>query len=162
MVKILHSLQFQKYFCIFIHFHSNLNVKSFLLYSPQGHTVLNLTTPHSITTWETDAFCLGRSGFGETSGVGLTTFQPYFIDLILPYSVVQGEKLTITAYVFSYIKACMMVWKISITWGYTGYCGPTDLLSFKAEIVVNYSKKSMTAHGWPRFHCVVHGQSKMR
>lgn len=76
---------------------------------PQGHTVLNLTTPHSITTWETDAFCLGKSGFGETGGVGLTTFQPYFIDLILPYSVVQGEKLTITAYVFSYIKACMMV-----------------------------------------------------
>ncbi|XP_069836263.1 alpha-2-macroglobulin-like protein 1 [Dendropsophus ebraccatus] len=76
---------------------------------PQGHTVLDLTTPHSITTWKTDAFCLGKSGLGETSGVGLTTFQPYFIDLILPYSVVQGEKFTITTNVFSYLKACMKV-----------------------------------------------------
>ncbi|XP_073402580.1 alpha-2-macroglobulin-like protein 1 isoform X2 [Dendrobates tinctorius] len=76
---------------------------------PQGHITLNLTTPHSITTWETDAFCLGKSGFGEASGVGLKSFQPYFIDLISPYSVVQGEEFTITAHVFSYIKACMMV-----------------------------------------------------
>ncbi|XP_075699318.1 alpha-2-macroglobulin-like protein 1 [Rhinoderma darwinii] len=76
---------------------------------PQGQTLLNLTTPHSITTWETDAFCLGMSGFGETSGVGLTTFQPYFIELILPYSVVQGEKFTITAHVFSYLRACLMI-----------------------------------------------------
>ncbi|XP_056385126.1 alpha-2-macroglobulin-like protein 1 isoform X2 [Hyla sarda] len=76
---------------------------------PQGHTELSLTTPHSITTWETDAFCLGKSGYGETSGVGLTTFQPYFIDLILPFSVVEGEEFTITAYVFSYLKSCMKV-----------------------------------------------------
>ncbi|XP_077114612.1 alpha-2-macroglobulin-like protein 1 [Ranitomeya variabilis] len=76
---------------------------------PQGHITLNLTTPHSITTWETDAFCLGKSGFGEASVVGLSSFQPYFIDLISPYSVVQREDFTITAHVFSYIRACMMV-----------------------------------------------------
>ncbi|KAG9468310.1 hypothetical protein GDO78_023006, partial [Eleutherodactylus coqui] len=76
---------------------------------PQGRTALDLTAPHSITTWETDAFCLGKSGFGEISGVELTTFQSYFIDLILPYSVVQGEEFPITAYVFSHVKSCMMV-----------------------------------------------------
>ncbi|XP_073541270.1 alpha-2-macroglobulin-like protein 1 [Phyllobates terribilis] len=76
---------------------------------PQGHITLNLTTPHSITTWETDAFCLGKSGFGEANGVGLASFQPYFTELISPYSVVQGEEFTITAHVFSYVKACMTV-----------------------------------------------------
>ncbi|KAM3913962.1 alpha-2-macroglobulin-like protein 1 [Leptodactylus fuscus] len=76
---------------------------------PQGHTVLNLTAPHGITTWETDALCLGKSGFGEISDVQLTTFQPYFIDLASPYSVVQGEIFTVTAHIFSYQKPCMKV-----------------------------------------------------
>ncbi|XP_063818167.1 pregnancy zone protein-like isoform X2 [Pseudophryne corroboree] len=76
---------------------------------PQGHTVLNLTTPDSITNWKTDAFCLGKSGLGMISDIVLTSFQPYFIDLILPYSVVQGEKFSVTAVAFSYLKDCMMV-----------------------------------------------------
>ncbi|KAM4034381.1 alpha-2-macroglobulin-like protein 1 [Anomaloglossus baeobatrachus] len=76
---------------------------------PQGHIALNLTTPHSITTWETEAFCLGSSGFGKADAVGLATFQPYFIELISPYSVVQGEEFTITAHVFNYLKSCIMV-----------------------------------------------------
>ncbi|XP_063818176.1 alpha-2-macroglobulin-like isoform X2 [Pseudophryne corroboree] len=76
---------------------------------PEGHTVLNLTTPDSITKWETDAFCIGKSGLGEIKNVGFTTFKPYFIDLILPYSVVQGEKFTIKALVFSYKKNCSLV-----------------------------------------------------
>ncbi|XP_069836200.1 alpha-2-macroglobulin-like isoform X2 [Dendropsophus ebraccatus] len=75
----------------------------------EGHTVLNLTTPHSITKWVTDAFCLGSSGFASVRDVELTTFQPYFIDLIVPYSVVQGEKFTIQAMVFSYIKKCVLI-----------------------------------------------------
>ncbi|XP_063818170.1 alpha-2-macroglobulin-like [Pseudophryne corroboree] len=76
---------------------------------PEGHTELNLTTPDSITKWVTDAVCLGNSGIGEIKDVGLTTFQPYFIDLILPYSVVQGETFTIQALVFNYVKSCVLV-----------------------------------------------------
>ncbi|XP_040178089.1 alpha-2-macroglobulin-like protein 1 [Rana temporaria] len=76
---------------------------------PYGSTVLNLTTPDSITKFDTDAFCLGKSGFGEMSNVMLTTFKPYFIELTMPYSVVQGEKFTITALVYNYLKECIMV-----------------------------------------------------
>ncbi|XP_072280966.1 alpha-2-macroglobulin-like protein 1 [Pyxicephalus adspersus] len=76
---------------------------------PEGHTVLNLTAPDSITKWETDAVCLGKSGIGEIRDVELTTFKPYFIDLIMPYSVVQGEKLKIQAQVFSYDSKCILV-----------------------------------------------------
>ncbi|XP_066455001.1 alpha-2-macroglobulin-like [Eleutherodactylus coqui] len=74
-----------------------------------GHFVLNRTTPHSVTTWVTDAFCLGKTGFASVKDVELTTFQPYFIDLIVPYSVVQGETFTITAMVFSYMKKCLLI-----------------------------------------------------
>ncbi|XP_063818174.1 alpha-2-macroglobulin-like [Pseudophryne corroboree] len=76
---------------------------------PEGHTELNLTTPDSITKWVTDAICLGNTGISEIKDVGLTTFQPYFIDLILPYSVVQGETFTIQALVFNYVKSCVLV-----------------------------------------------------
>ncbi|XP_018427418.1 PREDICTED: alpha-2-macroglobulin-P-like [Nanorana parkeri] len=79
------------------------------LVGPEGHTLLNLTTPDSITKWETEAMCLGKSGIGEIRNVGLVTFQPYFIELILPYSVVQGEKFQIEAQVFSYEKQCILV-----------------------------------------------------
>ncbi|XP_018427419.1 PREDICTED: alpha-2-macroglobulin-like protein 1, partial [Nanorana parkeri] len=80
-----------------------------VLVGPDGHTVLNLTTPDSITKWETDAVCLGKSSIGEIRNVGLVTFQPYFIDLIIPYSVVQGEKFKIDAQIFSYEKKCILV-----------------------------------------------------
>ncbi|KAM5140433.1 alpha-2-macroglobulin-like protein 1 [Mantella aurantiaca] len=76
---------------------------------PEGHTVLNLTTPDSITKWETDAVCLGKSSIGEIRNIGLITFQSYFVDLILPYSVVQGEKFKINAEIFSYDKTCILV-----------------------------------------------------
>ncbi|XP_053305970.1 alpha-2-macroglobulin-like protein 1 [Spea bombifrons] len=75
----------------------------------QGHSLLNVTAPDSITKWVTDAFCLGKSGFGEINDVELTTFKPYFIDLTLPYSVVLGEEFPLTALVFSYLKRCMVV-----------------------------------------------------
>ncbi|XP_040293171.1 alpha-2-macroglobulin-like protein 1 [Bufo bufo] len=74
-----------------------------------GHTVLNRTTPDSITKWVTDAVCLGKSGVASVKDVELTAFQNYFIDLIVPYSVVQGEKFTIQAVVFSYAKKCILI-----------------------------------------------------
>ncbi|XP_040217678.1 alpha-2-macroglobulin-like protein 1 [Rana temporaria] len=80
-----------------------------VLIGPEGHTVLNLKTPDSITKWETDAVCLGKSGIGEIRNVGLVTFQDYHIDLIIPYSVVQGEKFKIDAQIFSYEKKCILV-----------------------------------------------------
>ncbi|XP_073541267.1 alpha-2-macroglobulin-like protein 1 isoform X2 [Phyllobates terribilis] len=74
-----------------------------------GHVELNRTTPHSITRWVTDAFCLSKNGLDSVTDVDLTTFQPYFNDLIVPSSVVQGEKFTIQALVFSYEKKCILI-----------------------------------------------------
>ncbi|CAH2245566.1 alpha-2-macroglobulin 1 [Pelobates cultripes] len=76
---------------------------------PEGHTQISLTTPDSITTWETDAFCLSQSGYGEAERVELTTIQPYFIDLTFPHSVVQDEVFPLTAQVFNYEKTCLVV-----------------------------------------------------
>lgn len=42
-------------------------------------------------------------------GVGLTAFQPFFVSLTLPYSVIRGEVFTLRASVFNYLSECIMV-----------------------------------------------------
>ncbi|XP_063290827.1 alpha-2-macroglobulin-like [Pelobates fuscus] len=74
---------------------------------------LHQTAPDTITEWNGGAFCMGPSGFGISSPASLRVFQPFFVDLTLPYSVVHGESFTLKASVFSYLKECIKV-KISL------------------------------------------------
>ncbi|XP_068114985.1 alpha-2-macroglobulin-like [Hyperolius riggenbachi] len=75
----------------------------------EGHGALHLTTPDTITKWESDAVCLGPSGIGETKDVSVTAFQHFFVDLILPSSVVQGEMFKIETQVYSFEDKCYLV-----------------------------------------------------
>ncbi|XP_062275146.1 alpha-2-macroglobulin-like [Scomber scombrus] len=68
-----------------------------------------VTAPDTITTWETEAFCLSPHGFGLAPSKEFTVFQPFFIELSLPYSVIRGEQFELKATVFSYQSNCMMV-----------------------------------------------------
>ncbi|KAM4678128.1 alpha-2-macroglobulin-like [Discoglossus pictus] len=52
---------------------------------------------------------MGPSGFGISTPTSLTAFQPFFVELILPYSVVRGETFTLKATVFNYMKECIKV-----------------------------------------------------
>ncbi|XP_067293407.1 alpha-2-macroglobulin-like protein 1 [Pseudorasbora parva] len=54
-----------------------------------GSTQVPLAVPDTITTWETDAFCLSSIGFGLAPPALLTVFQPFFLELSLPYSIVK-------------------------------------------------------------------------
>ncbi|KAM8924737.1 alpha-2-macroglobulin-like protein 1 [Pelodytes ibericus] len=74
-----------------------------------GHEQLHLTAPDSITGWVTDAFCLSQSGYAEVQNVEITTFKPYYVDMILPESVVQGEMFPLTVLVFNYLSTPMVV-----------------------------------------------------
>ncbi|KAL7986544.1 hypothetical protein Chor_011710, partial [Crotalus horridus] len=50
---------------------------------------LPVTIPDTITEWKAGAFCLSAdTGFGLAQPTSLKAFQPFFIDLTLPYSVV--------------------------------------------------------------------------
>lgn len=68
-----------------------------------------LTVPDTITTWETEAFCLSSQGFGLAPRKEITVFQPFFLELSLPYSIVRGEQFELKATVFNYQTSCMMV-----------------------------------------------------
>ncbi|XP_066499224.1 alpha-2-macroglobulin-like protein 1 [Hoplias malabaricus] len=67
------------------------------------------TVPDTITSWSAKVFCTSPIGFGLTPEVELTTFQPFFISLTLPFSIVRGETFTLKASVFNYLQSCMMV-----------------------------------------------------
>ncbi|KAM6469658.1 pregnancy zone protein-like [Liasis olivaceus] len=69
-----------------------------------------VTIPDTITEWKAGAFCLSAdTGFGLAQSTSLKAFQPFFIELTFPYSVVRGEAFPLKATVFSYLMHCIQV-----------------------------------------------------
>ncbi|KAM9173427.1 alpha-2-macroglobulin-like [Pangshura tecta] len=75
-----------------------------------GSADLAVTIPDTITEWKANAFCTSSdTGFGLSPTVSLRAFQPFFVELTLPYSVVRGEAFTLKATVFNYLTRCIRV-----------------------------------------------------
>ncbi|XP_070762049.1 alpha-2-macroglobulin-like [Enoplosus armatus] len=74
-----------------------------------GTKDVSLTVPDTITTWETEAFCLSPQGFGLAPRKELNVFQPFFLELSLPYSIIRGEHFELRATTFNYLSSCIMV-----------------------------------------------------
>ncbi|NXB03385.1 A2MG protein, partial [Cnemophilus loriae] len=76
----------------------------------EGKADLEVTIPDTITEWKANAFCTSAdTGFGLSPTVSLRAFQPFFVELTMPYSVVRGESFTLKATVFNYMPACIRV-----------------------------------------------------
>uniref|UniRef100_A0A8C0IA16 Alpha-2-macroglobulin n=1 Tax=Bubo bubo TaxID=30461 RepID=A0A8C0IA16_BUBBB len=88
---------------------ADLSPSSVSAYS-EGNADLDVTIPDTITEWKANAFCTSAdTGFGLSPTVSLRAFQPFFVELTLPYSVVRGESFTLKATVFNYLAACIRV-----------------------------------------------------
>uniref|UniRef100_A0A8C1G250 Alpha-2-macroglobulin-like n=1 Tax=Cyprinus carpio TaxID=7962 RepID=A0A8C1G250_CYPCA len=74
-----------------------------------GSAQVPVTVPDTITSWETGAFCLSSKGLGLAPPAQLTVFQPFFLELSLPYSIIRGEIFELKATVFNYLSKCIMV-----------------------------------------------------
>ncbi|NXN08148.1 A2ML1 protein, partial [Indicator maculatus] len=74
-----------------------------------GQVSLQVAVPDTITEWNANAFCVADTGFGFSPLTTLRVFQPFFVDLSLPYSVIQGETFSLKATVFNYLKDCIQV-----------------------------------------------------
>ncbi|XP_077421541.1 alpha-2-macroglobulin-like [Vanacampus margaritifer] len=74
-----------------------------------GMKDVSLTAPDTITTWETETFCLSPQGFGLAPREKLTVFQPFFLELTLPYSIKRGEHFELKATTFNFLSKCIMV-----------------------------------------------------
>ncbi|XP_064904467.1 alpha-2-macroglobulin isoform X5 [Columba livia] len=78
--------------------------------SSDGNADLNVTIPDTITEWKANAFCTSAdTGFGLSPTVSLRAFQPFFVELTMPYSVVRGESFMLKATVFNYLTACIRI-----------------------------------------------------
>lgn len=109
------------YICTYIHTHSWNEVRHFkrpmlnvvllccFSHSDSGAVNVEKTVPDTITKWAAGAFCVSSVGLGISPNTGLTAFQPFFVSLTLPYSVVRGEVFTLKATVFNYLSQCIMV-----------------------------------------------------
>ncbi|CAF0775839.1 unnamed protein product [Brachionus calyciflorus] len=65
-------------------------------------------TPDSITDWLMDAYCLSnKAGLGVSETKTLKVFQPLFVSVNLPYSVIRGEIFPVFATVFNYETTCI-------------------------------------------------------
>lgn len=83
----------------------------FTLNSPNtGKKVIEAKVPDTITTWVASAFAMSDSaGLGISQSTSLKVFQPFFVSLTLPYSVIRGEEVSIIAAVFNYESKCLTV-----------------------------------------------------
>ncbi|NXR45015.1 A2ML1 protein, partial [Hippolais icterina] len=74
-----------------------------------GSAEVTVTVPDAITEWEAGTFCMAPQGLGLSPAVTLTAFQPFFVELALPYAVVRHETFTLKATVFNYLRQCLRV-----------------------------------------------------
>ncbi|NXB19467.1 A2ML1 protein, partial [Rhagologus leucostigma] len=74
-----------------------------------GSAEVTVTVPDTITEWEAGMFCTAPQGLGLSPAVTLTAFQPFFVELALPYAVVRHETFTLRATVFNYLRQCLRV-----------------------------------------------------
>ncbi|NXS26786.1 A2ML1 protein, partial [Pomatostomus ruficeps] len=74
-----------------------------------GQASLQVAVPDTITQWNANTFCVADTGFGFSPLTSLRVFQPFFVDVSLPYSVIQGETFSLKATVFNYLKDCIQI-----------------------------------------------------
>ncbi|XP_054447416.1 alpha-2-macroglobulin-like [Pteronotus mesoamericanus] len=69
-----------------------------------------VTVPDTITEWKAGALCLSNdTGLGLSLPASLRAFQPFFVQLTMPYSVIRGEAFTLKATVLKYLSKCIRV-----------------------------------------------------
>ncbi|KAM4672096.1 LOW QUALITY PROTEIN: ovostatin-like [Amazona ochrocephala] len=96
-----------------------------VLINSTGKVSISYTVPDTITEWKASAFCVGELfGFGMAVPTTLKAFQPFFVDLTLPYSVIRGEDFLLRANVFNYFDHCIKI-NVSLS----------DSLDYQAKLI---------------------------
>ncbi|MBN3294643.1 A2MG protein, partial [Polypterus senegalus] len=113
--------------------------KSVLLMDSSHELTADVIVPDTITEWQADAFCTSPEGFGLAHPIGLTAFQPFFVELTLPYSVVRGEAFQLKASVFNYLSQCIVV-KVSPAESSQYNLEPCEGCEYKSCVCADESK----------------------
>ncbi|KAF3816367.1 hypothetical protein GH733_014540, partial [Mirounga leonina] len=88
----------------------NVVYSSRRLFASPGVAEVGVTVPDTITEWKAGALCLSSdTGLGLSLPASLRAFQPFFVELTMPYSVIRGEAFTLKATVLNYLPKCIRV-----------------------------------------------------
>ena len=89
----------------------NHHLKFVLIYNrSDGSISLVETVPDTVTQWMGNAYCASTTdGIGISNITLLTSFQPFFLSMSLPYSVIRGEVVSLIITVFNYLHHCTAV-----------------------------------------------------
>ena len=75
-----------------------------------GKKTIEARVPDTLTTWYANAFAMSSShGIGVASPTPFLVFQPFFVSLTLPYSMIKGETVKVPTTVFNYLDSCLTV-----------------------------------------------------
>ena len=70
-----------------------------------GVASMDVTIPDTITTWVIQAFSVGsKTGLGVAKPYDMIAFKLFFVQLNLPYSMIRGEQVMLSATVFNFGK----------------------------------------------------------
>ncbi|XP_010179778.1 PREDICTED: alpha-2-macroglobulin-like protein 1 [Mesitornis unicolor] len=76
---------------------------------PSGNRSVPITVPTAAAEWKVKTFCMAGRGFGLAPTMSLRTVQPFSVDVMLPYAVIQGETFMLKATVFNYLQQCIQI-----------------------------------------------------
>lgn len=76
-----------------------------------GMETMEVEVPDTtMTSWVANGFAMSSLyGMGISNQAMLKAFQPFFVQMTLPYSVIRGEETPITVTVFNYLSSCVPV-----------------------------------------------------
>ena len=81
-----------------------------ICFSSAGSATVPSTVPDTITEWVGNAVCLhDEYGLGVSAPASLIGFQPFFVSMNLPYSVIRTEKMPVAVTVSNYLSKCLAV-----------------------------------------------------
>lgn len=83
--------------------------------------MIHRSLPHTITTWQTQILCVSpKDGIGFSKTTEITSYQPFFVDVLTPYSIKKGETLYLHVIVFNYLS----------------YNLPVNIINYKNNLVL--------------------------
>jgi CD109 antigen len=75
---------------------------SHVLTDDSGSAKITAETPDTITTWKIHAVSVSQEGLGMCDAE-LRVFQPFFVTVDLPYSVIRGEEFPVRVALYNYL-----------------------------------------------------------
>ncbi len=90
-------------------FPETLYVNPALITDRQGEAVIDLPLADSVTTWRLTAIAHTTAGQLGSAMAGVTAFQEFFLDSLLPESLLQGDRVDVPVAVYNYTASAQEV-----------------------------------------------------